>query len=152
MILIYKTYSAERANLDHVTAHDFFVRDVLDRGLVHKVDPDNLARGVVLYDPDKWDDLVEAVNASNDEFDEMDDDDADEMTTLEEGNAKFVSKVTVTDPDSKLEVELMVFKDERTNGMFALDASWVEQSDTLDERGCISSPFEEDVNLILTGI
>ena len=150
MIPVYKTYSAEQTNLDSINAHDFFVRDLLERGVVHKVDPDNEARGVVLYDPDKWSELVEAVNASNDEFDEMEGDN-DEEESMTEGNAKYVTDITVTDPDTNLPVELAVFKDEVSGGMFAIDASFLE-SDTLDERGAISSPFDENVILVLTGI
>lgn len=149
MIPVYKTYSAEKTNLDSINAHDFFVREILEQGVVHKVDPDNINRGVVLYDPDKWSELVEAVNASNDEFDEMEGDDEEESMT--EGEAKYITDVTVIDPDSNLEVTLAVFKDQVSSGIFAIDASFLE-SDTLDERGAISSPFDENVILVLTGI
>lgn len=40
--------------------------------------------------------------------------------------AKFVKEIVVTDPDSKGEVHLAVYKHEN-GGMFALDSSFIDQ-------------------------
>lgn len=40
--------------------------------------------------------------------------------------AKFVKEITVTDPDTKLPVEIDVFKHEG-GSMFAIDASYLDQ-------------------------
>jgi hypothetical protein len=56
--------------------------------------------------------------------------------------AKFVTELTVTDPDSKGEVELSVYKHEN-GGMFAMDSSYLDQvvGDDFD-RVVIPDPFE----------
>jgi hypothetical protein len=56
--------------------------------------------------------------------------------------AKFVLELTVTDPDSKGEVQLAVYK-HQNGGMFAMDSSFVEQvlGDDFD-RVVIPDPFE----------
>jgi len=41
-------------------------------------------------------------------------------------NAKFVTEITVIDPDSKGEVQMEVYKHE-AGGMFAIDSSYLEQ-------------------------
>jgi len=54
--------------------------------------------------------------------------------------AKFVTEVTVVDPDSKGEVQLSVFKHCR-GGMFAMDSSYLDQV-LPDEGDCmIPDPF-----------
>lgn len=53
--------------------------------------------------------------------------------------AKYVTEITVIDPDSKLGVELAIYKHEN-GGMFAIDSSYVEQ--VLDEDNpIIPDPF-----------
>ena len=47
------------------------------------------------------------------------------MGNLRRGS-QFVKEVTVIDPDSKLEVELAVFK-HQNGGMFAIDSSFIVQ-------------------------
>lgn len=56
--------------------------------------------------------------------------------------AKFVKEIIVTDPDSKGNVSLSVFKHEN-GGMFALDSSYIEQ--VLPQEGdcTIPDPFYE---------
>ena len=65
-------------------------------------------------------------------------------------DAKFVKEVTVTDPDSKGEVAMSVFKHEN-GGMFALDSSYIVQE--LDEEmdPAIPDPFQPDGIVILKG-
>ena len=46
--------------------------------------------------------------------------------------AKFVTEITVIDPESKLPVELEVYKHEN-GGMFAIDCSFLEQVARTDE-------------------
>ena len=65
--------------------------------------------------------------------------------------AKFVKEISVTDPDTKGEVKLEVYKAE-TGGMFAIDSSFLEQFE-LDEIA-ILNPFAdvegiEDDNLAI---
>lgn len=58
--------------------------------------------------------------------------------------AKFVKEITVTDPDTKGNVQLSVFK-HSNGGMFAIDSSWIEQC--FDE-GCdpvIYDPFRANI-------
>lgn len=40
--------------------------------------------------------------------------------------AKFVKEITVVDPDSKLPVDISIYKHEN-GGMFGLDSSYIEQ-------------------------
>jgi hypothetical protein len=63
--------------------------------------------------------------------------------------AYFVEEFTVTDPDSKLPVELEVYKHEN-GGMFAVDSSFLDQVARTDEydRPIIPDPLcdvEDDV-------
>ena len=46
--------------------------------------------------------------------------------------AKFVTEITVIDPDTKMKIELAVYKHEN-GGMFAIDSSFVEQVAPNDE-------------------
>lgn len=63
--------------------------------------------------------------------------------------AYFVVEITVTDPDSKLPVELEVYKHEN-GGMFAVDSSFLDQVARTDDydRPIIPDPLcdvEDDV-------
>lgn len=59
--------------------------------------------------------------------------------------AYYVKEVTVTDPDSKGEVELTVYKHEG-GGMFAVDASFLDQVVNTDDfdRPIIPDPFSDN--------
>ena len=59
--------------------------------------------------------------------------------------AKFVKEVTVVDPDTKGEVEMTVYKHEN-GGMFAMDASFLDQVVNTDEfdRPIIPDPFSDN--------
>ena len=59
--------------------------------------------------------------------------------------ATFVKEITVIDPDSGGEVELEVWKDPSTGGIFALDASFLDQV-----KDIIRSPFDPSVALELS--
>jgi hypothetical protein len=70
--------------------------------------------------------------------------------------AKFVTEITVTDPDSGGEVELDVFKHEN-GGMFAIDASYLDQAFDDDKPIVIPNPFHQEgiktsITVELTGI
>jgi hypothetical protein len=52
----------------------------------------------------------------------------------------FVGEVAVTDPDTKDTVHLAVYKDPESKGMFAVDSSFIEQT----ERSMIPSPFDHN--------
>lgn len=66
--------------------------------------------------------------------------------------AKFVDQITVTDPDSKLKVELTVLKHEQSGGMFAVDSSFLDQCFEDDDTVTIPDIFNEEVSLFLTGL
>jgi len=55
--------------------------------------------------------------------------------------AKFVSQVTVIDPDSMGEVEISVYKHEN-GGMFGVDSSFIEQNFEDDEPVIIPDPID----------
>lgn len=59
--------------------------------------------------------------------------------------AKFITEVTVTDPDSKAPVQVSIYKDMTSGGMFGLDSSYVEQEE-LEE---IKNPFNPKMKLTL---
>jgi hypothetical protein len=49
------------------------------------------------------------------------------MTSMVE--ARFVTQITVTDPDSKGAVELEIWKDPTSGGLVGIDASFLDQMD-----------------------
>ena len=65
-------------------------------------------------------------------------------------DAQFVKEVTVTDPDSKGEVELSVFKHEN-GGMFALDSSYIVQELDDEIDPAIPDPLQPNGIVILKG-
>jgi hypothetical protein len=54
--------------------------------------------------------------------------------------AKFVKEITVTDPDSKEEVKLEVYKADN-GSMFAIDSSFLEQNTEDENYPVIPDPF-----------
>ncbi len=58
-------------------------------------------------------------------------------------SAKYVCEITVEDPDSKAPVELSVFKDSISGGMFAVDSSYLEQCFEDDKDPVIQNPFNK---------
>jgi len=63
----------------------------------------------------------------------------------------YVTEIVVTDPDSKLEVSLAVFK-HSNGGMFAIDSSYIVQCTGDDDKiPEIQDPFEENSQIILFG-
>ena len=60
--------------------------------------------------------------------------------------AKFVKQVTVVDPDTGLEVEVCMYKDMSTGGIFGIDGSFIVS----EEPETVKSPFA-DVVLTLVG-
>lgn len=62
-------------------------------------------------------------------------------------DAKYVGEITVQDPDSKLPVELTIYKDELSGGMFGVDSSWIDQCD----ESVLPSLFNEGYYVTLIG-
>jgi len=58
--------------------------------------------------------------------------------------AKFVKEITVTDPDSGGDVEVELWKDPDTGGIFGVDSSFLDQ--VRDEVPC---PFDRDAVMVL---
>lgn len=65
--------------------------------------------------------------------------------------AKFVTEITVIDPDSKGEVAMTVFKHEN-GGMFCIDSSFLDQCFEDDSNIVIDDPFNRGCDLRLEGI
>jgi len=59
--------------------------------------------------------------------------------------ARFAGDISVMDPETGDEVELVVFKDPISGGMFAIDFTYLDQI----EPDSIPSPFDPTVRLIL---
>jgi hypothetical protein len=57
--------------------------------------------------------------------------------------AKFFKEITVTDPDTNLPVEVDLFKHEN-GGIFAMDASYLDQCFEDDEPVIVPNPFHND--------
>jgi hypothetical protein len=55
-------------------------------------------------------------------------------------NAKLVGQITMTDPDSKGDVDMSIYKHEN-GGMFAIDSSYLEQCTDSDSYPIIPDPF-----------
>lgn len=66
--------------------------------------------------------------------------------------AYLVTEVTVTDPSTEGEVQVSIFKDETSGGMFGIDSSYIEQNFDEDEDVIIKSPFNEGQEVLLEGI
>ena len=67
--------------------------------------------------------------------------------------AKFVKEIMVTDPDTKGDVSLSLFK-HQNNGMFAIDSSYLDQCTDDGNFTIIPDPFGEGRNdeVILAGV
>jgi hypothetical protein len=59
--------------------------------------------------------------------------------------AIFIQEITVVDPDSKGAVEVEIWKDPVTGGIFGIDASFLDHTD----RKFVVSPFDKKVVLRL---
>lgn len=60
--------------------------------------------------------------------------------------AKFITEVTVIDPDSKGEVEVAMFKHEN-GGIFGIDSSYIDQVFGDDELVVVLDPFSHERDL-----
>lgn len=58
--------------------------------------------------------------------------------------AIFVQEITVIDPDTKLPVEVAIYKHEQSGGMFGVDSSFIEQNFDEDENPTIADPFNNE--------
>jgi len=63
--------------------------------------------------------------------------------------AKEIKTITVTDPDTNEPIEVTLFKHEQSNGIFAIDTSYIEQVFGDDEDVIINDPFNEDIKIKL---
>jgi hypothetical protein len=59
--------------------------------------------------------------------------------------AKYITEVSVLDPDSQHTIQVAIYKDLASGAMFGLDSSFVEQVDP----DTIPSPFNKDGTLTL---
>jgi len=66
--------------------------------------------------------------------------------------AKFVQEINVIDPDTKGNVSMSVFKHEQSNGMFAIDSSYLDQCFDDDKNIIIYDPLDFGEKLLLTGV
>ena len=55
--------------------------------------------------------------------------------------AIHITEVTVTDPSSGGEVQVSIFKDPTSGGMFGIDSSFIEQNFDEDEEVYVKTPF-----------
>jgi len=55
--------------------------------------------------------------------------------------ATFVQQITVIDPETNAPVQLSVYKHDSSNGMFAIDSSFIEQNFEDDETPTVADPF-----------
>ena len=71
---------------------------------------------------------------------------------LVSNSAEFVSEIMVKDPDSKLRVEMSVFKHNDSGGMFAVDSSYLDQCFDDDTNPVIADPFNDGLTVTLYGL
>ena len=64
------------------------------------------------------------------------------------GEAHHVEEVTVYDPDTQLPVDIAIFKDQQSGGMFGVDASFLM---TLSEDDPVNHPFNGNPIRLLEG-
>lgn len=66
------------------------------------------------------------------------------MPVIRTVSCKFIKEITVRDPDSGGEVEVEIWKDPVSGGMFGVDTSFLDQ--VHDE---VPSPFDRNVVFVL---
>ncbi|MGP1715768.1 MAG: hypothetical protein ACTS9Y_01190 [Methylophilus sp.] len=59
---------------------------------------------------------------------------------MTKGVAKFIKEVVVIDPDTKLPVEISIYKDMTTEGIFGIDSSFLTSGDVEE----VKSPFNDE--------
>ena len=62
--------------------------------------------------------------------------------------ASYVGEVSIVDPDSKAPVELSIYKDRRSSGVFGIDCSYLE---TLSEDDPVREPFNGSYVMLIDG-
>ena len=64
--------------------------------------------------------------------------------------AKFIMVHTIVDPDTGGDVQVEIYKDTQSGGMFGIDASYVDQVLADDEGNAnMISPFNSEISLQL---
>lgn len=58
--------------------------------------------------------------------------------------ATFIQEVTVIDPDTKAPVKVAIYKHDHSEGMFGVDASFLEQNFDDDETPTVADPFNNE--------
>lgn len=66
--------------------------------------------------------------------------------------AVLISEVTVTDPDTGGEVQVSIFKDKTSGGIFGVDSSFIEQTFEDEEEVIVNSPFAVNKLVELEGV
>lgn len=66
--------------------------------------------------------------------------------------AHFIEEITTKDPDTGGEVQVSLFKDEASGGIFGIDSSFIEQNFEEDEDVVINYPFQKSKVVLLTGV
>ena len=66
--------------------------------------------------------------------------------------AKTISVVTVVDPDSMNEVEVIMFKHNESGSIFGVDSSYLDQCFEDEVEPTIQDPFNEGEIVILFGL
>jgi len=68
--------------------------------------------------------------------------------------ANLVKEITITDPDTGGDVQVSIFKDVSTGGMFGVDSSFIEQSFDDDDDVIVKNPlsFLRDGDIELKGV
>lgn len=63
---------------------------------------------------------------------------------MKTNTATFIQEVEVIDPDTKAPVKVAIYKHDITNGMFGIDASFIEQNFDDDETPTVADPFSNN--------
>lgn len=66
--------------------------------------------------------------------------------------AEHIKEIQVTDPDTKGEVSLSVFKHNESGALFAVDSSYLDQCFDDDQDPVIPDPFNEGFEVTLYGL
>jgi hypothetical protein len=66
--------------------------------------------------------------------------------------ATFFAEVLTTDPDSKFEVRVSMFKHLQSGGIFGIDSSFLTENFADEEEVIVNDPFDGQRKVMLTGL
>ena len=66
--------------------------------------------------------------------------------------ATFFAELPATDPDSKFEVRVSMFKHLQSGGIFGIDSSFLTDNFADDEEVIVNDPFDSQRKVLLTGL